>query len=1691
MGMTNYKKGVVVLAVFLAIALTAYADQIGCCVNPFAPDPVKCSSNMISDSLCCPANDSQYYTPNAIYGPGDMAECMNDYFAGNQSCDINPDCATGCCCMSSGDVRSTKAGCYAQGSTFMPGDSDCETCDNAPECNDGIDNNNNQCIDYVSGDEGCDSANDTTEDSGANCPSTQAGCGAASYKPKITSLQESLTKGVKKVSLTWVDECSADYYKISRCKGSACTDFTQIATTTSKSYTDSAQQLLFDTDYTYLVRGSYRLQGDGTSAQKSVNLGNLECWGKTDNSQFCIHKAYYYTFKSYILANYAGVTQGNFDSKLSALFGSKFNSAYSCNNYNMLAHAGLTCNSSAICVTNGNAPSCITGGNCNYPLANPFGLYYSENECQTNKFCFFDRSFTVVENCYDCNVNMSCYDYKSEDSCMTDNCNAGGCEWHELATELNTGVCVKINSDNCKWCGGSGSGVGTSRAASRVFEGCSPTTAQKLSVPGYKCIYANGTALSCRKAVCTDYGATDCGSAQIVLNRKNEITNPSSDPCGIGACQNINGECRKNADGDSAKDCTSAACEADHYKPTTLIGVSYESGLAKKLHVNILDNISSESGEEIINDPSYKTYLSLSTSEAHPFNAVTASYEMVISGLGLFDLNGVRMLNLTQGLNSLRYYSSDKSNNLGIVQNMTIFADRNSSSPYIINFSVQGAKVVNGAYYTANKKPKITAIFLEDAYVTSASLISSGNTYTRPNFQDVFAKEFEFTFSNNIPEGQYTFEVSAKNENNRVMQQFTKNIVIDSMAGNVSFSPAYGEFLGVQSVNMVVTFSEPANITSLKINNIEHKDDFAASQGNRVFSASLTFADGRQTVELTAADYAGNLVVANSYFTINKDKKPVITLKRPKYGVASQYTFDLEVGTDNDAYCKYSLQNSNSQPQIDYSLMSTFDSSNNITHMKRSFSQIAGGSTKTYYLYVVCNDTYYGEGSSKLIPLSVDTTAPTFDNAYAFPNPLLEQPLETQLSLKTNEDTVCRFDEQNKVFAEMANEFSGYPDNFSTTHTAKVTSLPSSGSKTYYSACQNMAGLSSANRAVTISVDLSAGLVIKDNTNRYSKAATITLAVETNKKAQCQYSEEPAFTSGTLFGAMGYAHIKDVALAPGTYTFYVQCKSPGMTGWSSSISIPVTIDMTAPVMEYVNDSSKMDDLEYTWETRRLQVKWNALENETSVWKYNYTIEEYGTLSTIVNWTESTKNGEWFYVTGLNLSDGAKYYFRVKALNVVGLSSDSMNSDGISIDTSKKPSTCQDGEKGALETDVDCGGQCSQCADGKKCDSGSDCLNGYCKDKICTMPTCNDNAENGHETDADCGGACKKCDDGSKCLQSADCKSSNCEGGICRANTCSNSIMDGTEADTDCGGACPSRCSLGKNCNSDSDCEASAKCISSKCTDCPSYDQNCDGIDDDREKDMDGDGMDDEWEVEYDFDTSNPADADEDSDNDGLTNKQEFEMGTNPLDADTDMDGSSDGKESKAGTDPLDEMSRPGSKLWIILLLILAGCLAGLGGFYAYHVVKSNNERESRKASQRPIFGQVGAQRPVIMQRPLHQQPNAQSAPEARQAEEQKLKKKREEQDKATREKVFNAFGKLKEEKEDLDSQASAKETEKPANEKKKERLTEQAKPAEQKEKPKAKAAPEKPVPFQKGKPNKGLKEDMFKKLKRESDEIKK
>ncbi len=139
-------------------------------------------------------------------------------------------------------------------------------------------------------------------------------------------------------------------------------------------------------------------------------------------------------------------------------------------------------------------------------------------------------------------------------------------------------------------------------------------------------------------------------------------------------------------------------------------------------------------------------------------------------------------------------------------------------------------------------------------------------------------------------------------------------------------------------------------------------------------------------------------------------------------------------------------------------------------------------------------------------------------------------------------------------------------------------------------------------------------------------------------------------------------------------------------------------------------------------------------------------------------------------------------------------------------------TCRNGVRDVNETDTDCGGICMPCGGQLRCRSDSDCLSGFCLNRICTEPDCwdgilnhdevgvdcggscmpcycFDGVRNLLETDVDCGGPCRLCPVNQTCLRDVDCTTRWCRNGVCAVGSCSDGIQNQGEENVDCGGPC--------------------------------------------------------------------------------------------------------------------------------------------------------------------------------------------------------------------------------------------------------------------------------------------------------------
>ncbi|MCK5283532.1 MAG: hypothetical protein KAK00_09080 [Nanoarchaeota archaeon] len=1636
--MSNRKNKLIIvsiLTILLAITL-AYISIADCCLNPHADQTRYCNptSGAVSQGDCCPNLDihpSYYYSDSSPYPPYNESDCSSDYFLEGSSCDGNESCDPVCCCdaeystLENLDEKIERGLCLALLGTPWVG-VNCQIMCNITE------------PEPPEGD--CDSPN---------------------YRP-IINLNIIPNKGEKSFTLTWSsDICVADKYTITRCLSQNCENLPRIEQSATE-YIDDDEDLLWDIDYIYKIDAIYPI-AQPASATDSGKLGNLECWYREDNDKFCLHENKYIEYKDHMLANreHYNVSQEVNDKTfldfIKKEYSSKLNKAYLCKD-NFLSLPSPSCSEGEVCVEENNKIVCREPSECrpeDYG-ASPFGLYdFMKEDCYTLSYCYWDISRTLVDKCYRCSNFMSCYDYKSETACTDDNCKLEGCAWKSIIPEFGVGVCVAENENNCDWCNKAGTEGMDSSAFNSVLASCTEEKAAAISTEEFPCYYVDGMAKSCDSISCLDL--TECSSQTPKLYNNNSLKSTSEQPCNLGFCQDFNGVCRKNADANEIADCAQddLECELDHFPPETNLIKIIDDAITRGLKISIKD----ETAEGTVFNPTgYMTYLCIDNFSSNncankpgiEYSLPTNDTQLNINGLKLSEWttdNHIKLL--SEGKNTIYYYSQDPSKNLGIVETIPIEVHERDTRPELYEVKVENGIEIDGMFYTNNKNPYVKLYFRDGG----AKLFSAELLYESPgiviNSYDIFP-DSDYGITNytltppsdiELEEGKYNLSIDAKNENNIPLTESQQQILIniDYSISEAKITPPSDEcrddpftsdcILTTQTINLKIEFPKAVQLESVDISGEEFVDQF--SEGfSKTFTKTLTLSDGIKTVSVMGEDYYGNDASGYAQFVINSHEPNIdsVYIENPSYGVSPVNTFDLVVKSENALECRYLVDTPVAEDR-DFDFMNEFDSTNSDRHTKSSMTL---NDENNHKLYVWCKDPYFSNTKvyRYIFDLKVDKTPPVIRSLYTFPkSPAAELPINMTLTAVTDEPVMCRYSTIEEPFSDMQNDFHNYFEPDFRTKKDVYIYIEQEDMYTYYVACQNQAELISAVKPINFVLDTTIPLKIIDHTEKYQGTTSPTLAIETNKRALCRYSfSDPEAISGkTLGSGDSYSHTATlpVNFSSHDYTVYVKCIKSGET---AKITVNFIIDLTPPIMQYVNDTSLIYGYpEFTAYPDKIYVEWYAIDNETGYkdLSYNLSLIEAISREPVINWTSGdeldlryndNKFEDWIEEDhegrDLNLSDKTRYIIEVMAGNVVGHWSGILSSDGVETDFSLEvDKNCNNGIKDGTETDVDCGGSCgSTCKEDENCDKDRDCISGYCNpDGLCKEPSCEDGVENGDETDVDCGGDdCDKCPKDSSCEDDSDCETGKCKFNTCvDPDSCSDNEISPGETDVDCGGSCPARCGKGQYCDMDSDCESGLECRSGVCKS-PEADPN---------EDTDNDGIPDSWEDKYGLDPEDASDADEDFDDDGLSNYKEYQYGTDPNNPDTDGDGYSDKEEIDKGTDPTDPDDKPTSFIKIFLLILLILIILAAIGYLIYTQYYKEKETKKSITSKRII------QKKPMPGFPQQRGPILHGAGKFKQ---QKLKK---------RESILSKFTSPGGKKVQIKPQQPEKKTEKPAVEK--------------------------------------------------------
>lgn len=629
---------------------------------------------------------------------------------------------------------------------------------------------------------------------------------------------------------------------------------------------------------------------------------------------------------------------------------------------------------------------------------------------------------------------------------------------------------------------------------------------------------------------------------------------------------------------------------------------------------------------------------------------------------------------------------------------------------------------------------------------------------------------------------------------------------------------------------------------------------------------------GYYIIYVNASDGVTTRSFSQTFFA-NVPSTDIILIK-PRFGISPKTPFDIVVETYFDeepekAHCRYKWRT----PTTPYDQMTDFDKTNSTAH-KLWDVEMEPNSEKLFL--VRCIDSR-GVEASDLFTIGVDSLAPNIIEKKAIPETIVDYPLEAQLYVKTDDDTICKYEPVGEIrtdpsYPDLDFLFDGWdnndPDAYKKENYASLSfeEPPSYAEYEYLVACENLAGLYSTTEEIDVIINLEAELLITVNTpERYTQETDITLNINSNKLSDCYYSTDESETKTKMTSSDNLEHTSYVGvLDEGDHTYNFECYSINFDQ-EGSLRYTFTIDRSPPSTPSITVANKTCYLD------KLSATFSATDEESGVDGYNYTIKN--TTENIVDWRYTTSAS--ITVSGLDLVDGKSYKFVAKAKNKAGIESiDEGESQGILVDSTDPFCTDQDPPRVVINYTV-CGSKICislYCYDDTACstvfhygtsltascnasteeqldprENNSYYFHGpitidepmYFCYKVSdvtgktttgvqfisfpTEPSCNNSIKDANETDIDCGGVCPPCDDGMDCLVNSDCKSGYCEDGICKSASCFDGVKNGYETDIDCGGFYCDPCDIGKDCETDYDClsgycNPDGQCDVPSCTD---------------------------------------------------------------------------------------------------------------------------------------------------------------------------------------------------------------------------------------------------------------------------------
>ena len=689
---------------------------------------------------------------------------------------------------------------------------------------------------------------------------------------------------------------------------------------------------------------------------------------------------------------------------------------------------------------------------------------------------------------------------------------------------------------------------------------------------------------------------------------------------------------------------------------------------------------------------------------------------------------------------------------------------------------------------------------------------------------------------------------------------------------------------------------------------------------------------GSTTICYKSVDNGGN-EEATKCGTIAVNKPLGVRLVYPRFGVSTNPSFTLKIKTDKPAQeCRFAADSFTYQSGIRFDKDSTTefhfsDFPRSVYVWNREFNATDGTSYsqgtipyETYLLHVQCKEMDGSISKEQKFLLRYDPTPPKITRSYVsegveFGTEVKSVTTNAVLNIETDDETVCGYSRYTKKFDSMSSGFPGFPgwsvNDYKTKHSVVISTdqLNDRTTYTYYVVCRNLAGVDSPVSVLRFTVDKKAqGVII--SAKPIINQTKVTLVVETNKEADCWYTDELNATfdfpqKNAQFFSASFDKKKE-----GRYHYVVSCTFTA-SGLTQTVPVDIVIDLTEPTITSIELGDN------TCDSTQIHPIFKAEDpgNLSDIVLYEWVIEGDNVS---INGSSAQDSP---LIDGLSLEIGKSYTLKVRCKDAAGFYSD-WSSVTFSVKDPDDP-VCK--ERGPPNVTI----------------VESEIPNGKNVEIVCSDENgCGEIYYGLSQTEEECSptlqytGQIFVSETSVLCYSASDTVGNQVNGSkriVVEVVKIQDSDLDGVPDEQDKCPDTPSDKVLDIDTNSSSEYYGCAP----------------------DEIDSDSDGMPDYWEEQYGLDPNDPNDADLDNDNDGYSNLEEYRKGTDPTVLnDADLDSIPDKFDKCPNTPPSETpyvIKNPASEYYgcskseiprkpifgkLILLLLILLLLAG-GGFFIY------------------------------------------------------------------------------------------------------------------------------------------------------------